>query len=433
MARIALILGLALLAASCDSPSEPPPAPGPPFLAIVTKIEQGTPSDSGARYVYRVRNLSVGTTPLDTLIPTTPRDTVILSLPASTYSVRLDSLPSTCDSRRGPEELVVLDPQSNTGLARFFMFCNATLTIGVETQGPNPASEYVWSVTGPDGTSTTGVVDATGAAFAEGLLPGSYDVALALVPPGCIGATSGGLKQRVTVTEAGGARVNFRVICSDPAKAPVVQSFHWSYHDSTAAFVAVVTDPNRDAAAYTFDLTDCAGTSILPSGRLFEDHLDAGRTARQDSLTIVAAFDLGLPADAVADACAYFRVDDVQGNSTRRIEVPLEQAPGSPPSADEFNARLNGETLLRIALTVSDPDSDFVGTFATLRIRDGILHPADGQDDLISYNIQGFLGDQLPDASLGSRFTFNDVYAVIVYLIDAQGHFTRLEDGDTFQ
>jgi len=40
---------------------------------------------------------------------------------------------------------------------------------------------------------------------------------------------------------------------------------------------------------------------------------------------------------------------------------------------------------------------------------------------------------QLPDASLGSRFTFYDVYAVIVYLIDAQGHFTRLEDGDTFQ
>src|SRR5262245_22700742 len=95
MVKPARFLALACVVAACSSPFEPP-APGPPFLAIVTKVEQGTPFDSSATYVYRVRNLSVGTTPLDTVIRTTPRDTVILSLPASTYSVRLDSLPPKC-------------------------------------------------------------------------------------------------------------------------------------------------------------------------------------------------------------------------------------------------------------------------------------------------------------------------------------------------
>jgi len=432
MASTARVLALAWLVAACSSASEPP-APGPPFLAIVTKLQQGTPFDSAGTYVYRVRNLSVGTAPLDTIIRATPRDTVILSLPASTYSVRLDSLPPTCDSRRGREELVVLDPQSNTGLARFLLFCNATLAISVETQGPTEAAEYVWSATSEDGTSQSGVVGATGADFADGLPAGTYQVALGLVPTACVATNSGGLRQRVVVPDGGGARVNFRIVCSNPAQAPVVRSFHWSYHDSTAGFVAVLTDPDRDAASYTFDITDCAGTSILPGGALFEDHLDAGRTARQDTLTIVGAFEVNLPADQVAGRCGFFRGDDVRGNSTARIELPLETIAGAPPVADEFNARLNGETLLHVALTASDPDSDFVGTFAALRLRDGTLHPPDGHDELVIYNIQGFLGTQLPDVPLGSRFSFTDVYAVIVYLIDAQGHFTRLEDGDTFQ
>src|SRR5262249_24084015 len=155
--------------------------------------------------------------------------------------------------------------------------------------------EYVWHVSGENGFSRTGIVPAIGDAIAAGLPAGEYTVELGLVSPGCRPTTSGGLKQRVAVPETGGAAVSFRIVCSRPAAAPVIQSFHWSYHDSTAAFVAVLTDPNRDISAYTFDLTDCAGTSLLPGGAQFKDGLDAGRTVRQDTVVVLAAFEVDLP------------------------------------------------------------------------------------------------------------------------------------------
>jgi hypothetical protein len=419
------------LLAGCGSATEPEPRP--PFLAIVTKLEEGTALDSTATYTYRVRNLSAGTTPLDTMIRATPADTVILSLPASTYSVLLDSLPPKCNSRRGNEEVLVLDPQTNTGLARFLLFCHASLTVAVTTQGPSAASEYVWEVSGGAGLSRSGIVDATGAASADGLPAGDYRVRLALVSPGCLATNSGGLSQRVTVPAEGGVTVRFRIICSDPATAPVVRDFRWSYHDSTAAFVATITDPDRNVANYTFDLTDCAGASVLPGGPVFLDHLDAGRTARLDSLVVLGAIELGLTAAEAAGRCASFRTEDLDGNTSAPVERPLVDAPGAPPAPTAFNALLNGETLLHVVLTVGDPDGDFVGTFAQLRLRDGSLRPPDGVDDLVDYVPQGLLGAALPDVPLGSRFLFTDVYAVIVYLIDAQGHFLRLEDPDTFQ
>lgn len=432
MAAFDRTMFLLALTAACSDPSAPP-APGPPFLAIVTKLEQGTALDSGATYTYHVRNLSVGTAPLDTVIRATPADTVILSVPASTYSVTLDSLPPKCSSRRGYEEVLVLDPQTNTGLARFLLFCNPTLTIAVQTQGPTPVEEYVWSVSNDEGFSRSGIVNAIGASSVDGLSAGAYRVQLALVGAGCIAANSGGLSQQVVVPDEGGVTVDFRIVCSDPATSPVVRTFHWSYHDSTAAFVATLTDTDRNISNYVFDLTDCAGTSLLPGGPLFKDGLDAGRTARLDTVVVLAAFELNLPAADVAGRCALFRAEDARGNSSARLEVPLEARAGAPPAADEFNAILNGETLLHVTLAASDPDGDFVGTFAALRLRDGTLGTPDGHDDTVPYNIQGYLGTALPDAALGGRILFTDVYAAIVYLIDAQGHFTRLEDPNTFE
>ncbi len=420
-----------MLVAGCSQATEP--TPGPPFLAIVTKLEQGTALDSAATYTYRVKNLSVGTAPLDTVVRATPEDTVILSVPPSTYSITLDSLPPKCNSRRGNQEVLVLDPQTNTGLARFLLFCNATLTIAVQTQGPATAQEYVWLVTSADGLSRSGIVDAIGAAYADGLPAGEYRVQLALVGSECIAANSGGLSQHVAVPEEGGVTVNFRIICSDPATAPVMRAFHWSYHDSTAAFVATLTDADRNVSNYVFDLTDCAGSSLLPGGPLFKDGLDAGRTARLDTVVVLGAFEVDLPAEEMVGRCASFRAEDARGNSSARVEVPLATEPGDPPAADQFNAILNGETLLHVTLSASDPDSDFVGTFAALRLRDGTLGSPDGRDDTVSYNIQGYLGTSLPDVTLGGRILFTDVYAAIVYLIDAKGHFTRVEDADTFE
>jgi hypothetical protein len=40
----------------------------------------------------------------------------------------------------------------------------------------------------------------------------------------------------------------------------------------------------------------------------------------------------------------------------------------------------------------------------------------------------------VPDLTLGSGgLSFQDVYGIVVYLFDAKGHFTRLEDDDLFQ
>lgn len=432
MAAFVRTLYLSALVAGCSS--EPTaPAPGPPYLAIVTKLEQGTASDSTATFVYRVKNLSAGTAPLDTIIRATPADTVVLSVPASTYSVRLDSLPPKCSSRQGTEEVLVLDPATNTGLARFLLFCNATLTIGVLTQGPNTTPEYVWEVSGDNGVTRHGIVPETGASYADGLPGGEYRVQLALLGPGCTAVTSGGLVQRVTVPPEGGVRVDFRIVCSDPTTAPTLRAFHWSYHDSTAAFVATITDPDHNVSNYSFDLTDCAGTSLLPGGPLFKDGLDAGRTAGLDSILVLGAYELNLPAGDVAGRCASFRAEDVRGNSTDRIEVAPDTLPGAPPVAETFNAVLNGESLLHVSLSASDPDGDFVGTFAALRLRDGAVGLPDGHDDTVPYNIQGYLGTSLPDVALGERFLFTDVYAAIVYLIDARGRFTRLIDANTFQ
>jgi hypothetical protein len=431
MAAFNRTLFLLALAAACSDSTEP--TPGPPFLAIVTKLEQGTALDSAATYTYHVKNLSVGTAPLDTVIRATPADTVILSVPASTYSITLDSLPPKCNSRRGNQEVLVLDPQTNTGLARFLLFCNPTLTIAVQTQGPTPVEEYVWSVSNEEGLSRSGIVAAIGASDVDGLPAGEYRVQVALVGTGCIAANSGGLSQRVIVPDEGGVAVDFRIVCSDPATSPMVRAFRWSYHDSTAAFVATLTDADRNVSNYVFDLTDCAGTSLLPGGPLFKDGLDAGRTARLDTVVVLAAYELNLPTADVAGRCALFRAEDARGNSSARVEVPLEARAGEPPAADQFNAILNGETRLHVTLTADDPDADFTGTFVALRLRDGTLGAPDGRDDTVPYNIQGYLGTALPDATLGGRILFTDVYAAIVYLIDAQGHFTRLEDPNTFE
>ena len=82
---------------------------------------------------------------------------------------------------------------------------------------------------------------------------------------------------------------------------------------------------------------------------------------------------------------------------------------------------------------VLDPDGDFAGVFVAARLRDGILSPPDGQPDIGIYNVAGYLVPNLPDLPLTSRIQYGDVLAIIVYLVDAAGNFTRLEDSDVFR
>lgn len=406
---------------------------GAPYLAIVTKVEEGTALDATATYTYRVKNLSVGTAPLDTVITVTPADTVILALPPSTYRVVLDSLPERCEARHGTAEEIVLDPETNTGVARFLLFCKPALTVTITTLGPGSSTQYVWALKGSDGVVQRGLTDPIDKIVVDGVAPGDYFFHLGFVDSDCIGATTGGLTQPVTVGASGGATLNFRLVCSQETTRPRIDAFHWSYHDGAAVFVARLADPDFNIANYSFDLTDCAGTSRLSGGPRFREGLDAGRTVRRDTMTILAAFELGIPDSEMHDACAALRVEDRSGNSTLWVERPLETSPGSPPVAEAFNVVLNGTAALHTTLSASDPDGDFIGTVATLRLRDGTFGQPDGAEEVIPYNVQGYLGTEIPIVPLGDRILYTDVYASIIYLVDAEGHFTRLEDSDTFK
>jgi hypothetical protein len=44
----------------------------------------------------------------------------------------------------------------------------------------------------------------------------------------------------------------------------------------------------------------------------------------------------------------------------------------------------------------------------------------------------GYVGLNVPDIPTTGRIKWDDVYAVIVYVIDARGNVTRVEDDDIF-
>ncbi|MGH7702745.1 MAG: hypothetical protein ACREMO_06600 [Gemmatimonadales bacterium] len=179
---------------------------------------------------------------------------------------------------------------------------------------------------------------------------------------------------------------------------------------------------------YFWGLTDCQGTSILPNGGRLRRGLSADRTAGEDTVTVLGAIEVGLPDADLQGRCTALRVVDEPGNTTPVREEPIGGEGGRPPMASTFFTTFIGTTALRTTLTASDPDGDLVGVFAAARLRDGILGPPDGRDDIGVFNPSGYLDTNLPDIPLGSLFQYYDVRAVIVYLIDARGNFVRIED-----
>ena len=197
------------------------------------------------------------------------------------------------------------------------------------------------------------------------------------------------------------------------------------------AFRFRVFDPTRDVERYFWDLTDCRGSSVLDGGARLRRGLSSGRTAGQDTVEVIGAFEH--PPGAGAARCAALRVVDQAGNTTPVAELPLTNALGAPPTASAFNAYTVGAAAIRTDLAASDADGDFAGAFMSVRLRDGVLFAPDGQPDMGIYNVSGYLGTVIPDLPLGGRVQYGDVYAVIVYLIDAAGNFTRLEDADVLR
>ena len=403
------------------------------YLAIVALIDAPTGISPGARYTYHVRELS-GTLGIDTLINVAPTDTIALPLPAATYQVTLDGFPVSCASRYGTESYATVDEGAYTTLVRYYISCRPPLTVHVLSEGTNVDPEIVYRLIAPDGAERLGTVAATDTLQLDDLAPGRYELHLHLLAPNCVVTSDGGARRNVEVVPGGGTIADIHVECSDEARRPVLLDFRAAYGSGASVFRFRATDPDRDIERYTWDITDCRGTSVLPNGRRLRRGLSSGRTTGEDTITVVAAFELGLPDSDLAGRCTSIRVADEPGNTTPVVEVPIYQSvTTAAPSATAFNAVYVGTQAVRTTLAVSDPQGDFVGVFVAARLRDGILGPPDGNSDIGIYNVAGYLQATLPDLPMSSRIQYGDVLGVIVYLVDAAGNFARLEDVDVFR
>jgi hypothetical protein len=400
------------------------------YLAVVTLLDDPRFLDV-ARWRYRIQERS-GVTGLDTLVAASARDTVVMAVPAATYSVELDGLPASCRARQGEEQFVQVLPGASTSLARFFVVCTRALSIQVAADGAPLDERFIWRLDGPM-TGRTGLLGPLDSVVFDTLGPGRYTVSLGHVAAHCVVTSAGGAMVSVDVPREGGARVDFRVRCSDAARRPRVDRFAASYRDGVSGFVFQAADPDADLDHYVWDLTDCGGRSLLPGGARVRRGLGSGRTRGFDTVTVVGAFEVGLADSVARRGCTALRITDQLGNTTPILEVPTRTPDARAPTATGFNAVSLGSAV-RTTLAVSDPDGDFVGTFVAAELRDGVISGAlDGHPDIGIYNVAGYLGTVLPDLPLSDRIQFGDVYAVIVYLVDRAGNVTRLADRDLFR
>ena len=425
-----LIAGLSFISflAGCREVADPLQVS---YIAIVSSVDDPTSLGSDARLQYRIRELS-GTIPFDTVIQASPFDTIIVQVEPATYSVVLEEFPSYCSLRYGARQDLLVAPGSNTTIARYFASCLPLLRIETFTDGFQMDVEFIYRLRASDGTERAGLIGGNDTARLDKLPGGTYSLELGHLSTNCVVTSDGGLIQSVAIDSAGGAIARYRVVCSDETKRPHLLYAEGSYHDGAGAVVFQAIDPDRDIERYWWDLTDCHGRSILPGGIRQRRGLSTGRTAQADTVTVVSAYEVGLPDQDLAGRCMSIRVVDEYGNTTPVIEQPL--ATGGPaPTAAAFNAVLRGTSALSTTLHVTDPDNDFVGIFVAAELRDGILFPIDGEPDLGIYNTAGYLGAGVPDLPLGSRLQYYDIYSLIVYLVDGRGNFTRLEDRDVFR
>ena len=267
----------------------------------------------------------------------------------------------------------------------------------------------------------------------NGLASGNYTFRLAGIAPNCVVVNDGGRRLSFALDSAGGTSLNFRIQCARESERPKILWFNSNYSLGSSAFAFSVTDPNHDIDGYTWDLTDCHGNSVLPDKReRIRRGLMGGRTRMLDTMTVVGAYDIGLPSSEMQGRCTQIRVFDFESNSSELIESRIGTSGGSPPFAKTFNSQLAGTEMVTTDLTVDDPDGDFLGIFVAVRLRDGTLGPPDGNPDVGIMDPAGYLTAEVPIIPTTGKIQWDDVYAVIVWLVDARGNFLRLEDGNVF-
>jgi len=418
-----------MLAAGCSDSTGPVEVP--PFLAIVSKIDAVPQVDPGAAYTYHVKELS-GTIPIDTTITVPPRDTVIMHVPTATYLVTLAGLPTYCSTKDGPTQGILVPPNSNTSIVRYFITCRPSLTIITATDGMQADSQTIFGVSW-NGGQRTGILGPNDTLPIQGIPSGPVLVELESLKPNCQVTTSGGRFRNVTVDSTGGSVVDFRIVCSDPDRQPKILSAVSTYHEGVGGLLLKATDPEGDLERYAWDVTDCRRQSVLPSGIRTRRGLSNGVAAGPDTITVMTTFEVGLPDDSVAGKCAAVYVGDEENNISTILEQPLVNPPGNPPSVVSFNARFNTTQIIETQLEATDPDGDFLGVFVAYTLRDGTIGSPDGAPDFAVRNATGFLGQTVPALGIGNApLLYENFYSEIIYLFDAAGHFTKVEDPDLF-
>lgn len=428
--RAAGILLVLVVAASCHETTAPPEKP--PYLAIVMNLTTLPGVNPPARIAYHIKELS-GTLNIDRRIEASPSDTVILPVPPATYVITAEDVPATCFVRDGAQRAIVLTEQDNTGLIRYVIQCRGALTVITETDGYDSDDGFIYQLQSEAGYERVGTSLANDTLVFNGLPSGNYTFRLAGIAPNCVVVNDGGRRLSFALDSAGGTSLNFRIQCARESERPKILWFNSNYQLGSSAFAFRVTDPNRDIDGYTWDLTDCNGNSVLPDKReRIRRGLMSGRTRLLDTMTVVGAYDIGLPSSEMQGRCTQIRVFDFESNSSELIESLIGSSGGSPPRATTFNSKLAGTSFVGTELTVEDPDGDFLGIFVAVRLRDGTLGPTDGNPDVGTMDPAGYLTSAVPNIPTTDRIQWDDVYAVIVWLVDARGNFVRLEDTDVF-
>lgn len=424
MAGIAM---LGCLAAGCRQTAEPSSF-APPYVAVVTKFDAAPGVDVG-HYSYRIRELS-GTLGVDTtVVPSSPTDTIIVSVPnvTATYVVSLSGVPAKCISRNGNEAQFIVPEGTNTTIVRYFIICKPLVTLYMSTEGAARDTEYLFRLSG-NGIERVGRLSEQDTVVVEDVPPGDYRFDLAGIADNCTAISQGLREPRITVPDQGGARLDLRVACSDPARRPTIVSMAATYADGVNGLSFVAADPDRDMDWYQWDITDCQGNSVITRGQRTWRGILATR-GNADTVRIGIAVDIEEEVPDFTTRCAALRIWDLFGNTTPVTEIPLRpNDPSAPVTPSFFNATLPTLETLRTQVGVDVASPNYTGLFPTLLLRDGILGTPDGRPDVGIYSVSGYLEPPVPTVALGGRIQWYDVIAVELYVLDRLGNFRLLRD-----
>jgi hypothetical protein len=417
---------LGVIAAGCREPLVLPPTMN--LLAIVSMPDAPPGVSVGTQYTYRVSGLIHPE--IDTTLTVAPHDTIILELPVGPYRVELDGPGPWCTDRQGYSRVVAVAERLRTTIARFRPICAGQLVVRTFTGGPQADEQFIYSLLAPDSSERRGLIASNDTLPFDGLTEGRHTLSIGHVAGNCVVTSDGGLTRSFVITPLLTQTIDFSVRCSDPGQRPTLVSFAASYHKGASGVIFRARDPDRDLHRYVWDLTDCHRNSVIAGGSRSRAGLTVDRTRYQDTVTVVAGFEVGVADALVQGRCTAIRLEDRQGNSTPVFEVPIGPEQGHRP-AGSVNGHVD-QGFLQITLGARDDDNDFVGTFAALTFADGTFGVQDGKPDIGAFNVAGYLGTMLPGLSIAGRFPPDRLRSVIAYLIDANGNMTRLEDKRLF-